>query len=151
MISKIREVTPIGDPYTTPQGRTLYTIGITLEDGTKGIANAVSNEPWYAAPGTEVEITETGRTKNDRPKWKVARVQDDGGSAPQKPSSAPRKAPGDTKGIEVGQALNKAVDILIATDLKEHGLNPETFPDKLYDLAVDIYRVGKGLRDNEEL
>ena len=158
MNATIRKAEVFGEPRENPNGGgKLYPVSITLEDGTTGFASSTQETPWYAEPGTAVVLQEKGKTKNGKPKWSVKRPEygpgsEQGGeSSPQKPSNAPRKAPVDTRGIEVGQALNKAVDILIATDLKEEGLNPETFSDKLYHLAADIYRVGQKLRDSDEL
>lgn len=144
MNGKIKSTKQLGDGFQTDNG-TLYTFGVTLEDGSRGVVNAKSTEPWYAAPGTDVVIEDKGtKTKNGTPKWAIKRPDSgnfSGGGAPKG-----RAAPKDNKGMELGMCMNKAVDILCATEFRENGLNPDIIEDMVFDTASKIYGASQRLR-----
>lgn len=153
---KIAEARQIGEGFKTQQGSTLYTFGVTLEDGRKVVANAQSTDPWWGKNGAEVIMELKGQqTTKGMEKVSLKRPDAPQGGGYGKPASshAPHSGGGkfDTKGIEVGQALNKAVDVLAATELRENGYNPDKFEQQLYQVASQILRVGEFLREGKEM
>jgi hypothetical protein len=151
---KIAEARQLGDGFKTQQGSVLYTFGVNLEDGRKVVANAQSTDPWWGKPGTEAMMELKGQqTSKGMEKVSLKRLDAPQGGYAKPASHAPSHSSGkfDTKGIEVGQALNKAVDVLAATELREHGYNPDKFEEQLYQVASQILRVGELLREGKPM
>ena len=161
-----------GSPKTKniPNVGDLYELWVKCTDGSTGISMAKTTEPFYATPGTKVSITEkTDRNGNARltakgtPEISVSRLKDDGSEWDNKPGYAMSKEDTpqgqitsfanlsnikgqytkNTRGIEIGQALNKAADFMTT--------GKECDKQTLFALATAILEVGDALRSGKEL
>ena len=139
--------------FSMKDGATLHRQGVQFEDGTKGVAFSKEQSPPYQV-GQSVFITDKGKTDNETgaPNIKIDKQAPQGGGGFQQRSSGGggggySKPSGDNHlGIEVGQALNKAVDCVIATS--KEGINMDTFFADVKAYAQAIYVVGQQLRAN---
>jgi|6_EtaG_2_1085325.scaffolds.fasta_scaffold00438_22 hypothetical protein len=161
-----------GSPKTKniPNVGDLYELWVKCTDDFEGISMAKSTEPFYTTPGTKVSITEkTDRNGNPRlanngnPEISVNRLKDDGSEWDNKPryamsqdntpqgqvtsfanlSNIKGQYTKNTRGIEIGQALNKAADFMTnGTDCDKQ---------TLFALATAILEVGDALRSGKEL
>jgi hypothetical protein len=155
---------------TIPNVGDLYELWVKFTDDFMGISMAKSTDPFYSKPGTKVSITEkTDRngnprlTKNGNPEISVNRLKDDGTEWDNKPVYAMSKEDTpqgqvtsfanlsnikgqytkNTRGIEIGQALNKAADFMTnGTDCDKQ---------TLFAIATAILEVGDALRSGKEL
>ena len=160
-----------GSPKTKniPNVGDLYELWVKCTDDFVGISMAKSTEPFYTTPGTKVSITEkTDRNGNPRlanngnPEISVNRLKDDGTEWDNNTSfTEKRDTPQgqvtsfanlsnikgqytkNTRGIEIGQALNKAADFMTnGTDCDKQ---------TLFAIATAILEVGDALRSGKEL
>ena len=160
-----------GSPKTKniPNVGDLYELWVKCTDDFVGISMAKSTEPFYTTPGTKVSITEkTDRNGNPRlanngnPEISVNRLKDDGTEWDNNTSfTEKRDTPQgqvtsfanlsnikgqytkNTRGIEIGQALNKAADFMTnGTDCDKQ---------TLFSIATAILEVGDALRSGKEL
>ena len=142
----------------------LYSLWVKCTDGFIGIAMAKSPEPFYSKAGTNVSITEkvdrNGQprlSKQGNPEISVNRLKDDGTEWDIEKKDTPQgqvtsftnqsnikgQYTKNTRGIEIGQALNKAADFMTnGTDCDKQ---------TLFAIAKAILEVGDALRTGKEL
>lgn len=118
--SKVTKIDATGESWESRNG-TMYVFRVHLEDGTEGEVNAKSQDGPAYSEGDTVEYT-VQREHNGVKKLTVKKEgsgYSQGGKTPSRAAQAPSRdfQPKDTRGIEVGQALNKAVDVVIAVNI----------------------------------
>jgi hypothetical protein len=138
--------------FEMKDGKTLHRQGIVFEDDTKGVAFSNDSVPPYKA-GQSVFVTPKGTTDKTTgaPNVKIDKQAPQGGGGYSRQSSGGSSSQssgggGGNIGIEVGQALNKAIDCVIATS--KDGINMDTFYADVLSYAKTIYLVGQELRGN---
>lgn len=144
----IKSISQTGEYNGFYQFRTEMESGMCCEYSEK------SNPPKFVSVGDEVNVEIKWTVKGGPNKGlnavnlsKAGGATRSGGWNGRRPnhSGVDQK---DTRGVEVGAAIKKAIDVMCATTLKEHALNPDTFRTELKAIAQDILSVGEELRNS---
>lgn len=105
MNKKIQDAKSFGDPVQLSHG-TYHNIAVTFTDGSKGIALAKSQTPWYS-PGTDCVVEVTGKTAKGYDKLKISKIEQQGQPARQQGSSY------NSEGARVGMCVSKALESVL--------------------------------------
>ena len=112
MNKTVKEVKAFGDPVQLQHG-TYYNIAVTFEDGSKGIALAKSQDPWYK-PGSEAIVEVTGKTPKGFDKVKIKKPdQQGGGGYASRASGGSQKVSYNSDGARVGMCVSKALETVL--------------------------------------